>query len=63
MRGSGIFAQELVLNMSCDAEILTGDDYEECGFEGDVDVSIDDFRVGAWECPWCHTQHEVEPHE
>ena len=54
MRGSGIFAEETVLDMECDP----------CGFNGEVDVHLDDWRTASWDCPTCHTQHhgiEIEP--
>lgn len=53
MRGSGIYTQVVVMNLLCET-------VDDCGFYGDVDVTVDDGGLGYWTCPDCGTEHEIE---
>lgn len=67
--GSGIFATEVERYVECDAPSIlvdpeTGEKYEDtehtCGFEGDVDVHVNDYQDGTWTCPTCGATHDID---
>lgn len=67
-RGSGIYATTTTRDVTCDAPAMavdpdTGDTYETetpCGWEGEVDVNVNDYRDGTWTCPSCGATHDID---
>lgn len=72
--GSGIDATEVEREVVCDApamveqvdpttgEVYTAEDPETpCGFAGEVEVRVDDWKQGHWTCPDCGTPHDMDP--
>lgn len=52
MRGSGIYSDETTLDVWCRNN--------ECDFEGEVEVSVDDDKQGHWTCTKCGTEQELD---
>lgn len=53
MRGSGIFSDEIPVDVSC---------ADDCDYEDRIDVMVDDWGVGHWTCPNGH-ENEVDVRE
>lgn len=49
MRGSGIFTEQFESTEWCD----------NCDSQHLVDVHVDDWGTGTWECPTCTHEHRV----
>lgn len=64
MRGSGIYSYTKAMEMSCGSVIQVADGItSDCTFEGEVDVDINDWGTGYWECPECGSDNQEEPKE
>lgn len=52
MRGSGIYAYEIDMSVECENS--------DCDFTGTVEVHVDDWNNGTWECEKCEHAHNID---
>ena len=58
MRGSGIYAESSdVSGLVCGGVIA---DETPCTFEGEVEVSFDDWGRGVWTCEVCNSDNDYD---
>lgn len=64
MRGSGIYADSADIEVTCEGVIADENDNETpCTFEGEVEVSFDDWGRGMWTCEVCGSDNDYEAPE
>ena len=61
LRGSGIYADSADIDVTCKGN--TYDTHENefpCTFEGEVEVSFDDWNRGTWTCEVCGWDNDYD---
>jgi hypothetical protein len=60
LRGSVFYADSADIEVVCSGTIELGLDEVACQYEGQEEVSFDDWGRGVWTCPKCQTLNDYD---